>query len=80
MLMLCIAFEILINMSLSAMGGRKSFTISQTNCRDSSCRLGWLWLLVGHEQQTMVGAVEGFGGKAGDLSLHQPCGGSAICL
>jgi hypothetical protein len=46
----------------------------------SPCGLGWPWLLVGHEQQAMVGAVEGFGGKAGDLPLHQPRGGSAICL
>jgi hypothetical protein len=47
---------------------------------NSSCDLAWRLLLVEHEQQAMVGAVEGFGGKAGDLPLHQPCGGSAICV
>jgi hypothetical protein len=41
---------------------------------------GGAWEEVTHEQQAMVGAVEGFGGKAGDLPLYQPCGGSAICL
>ena len=36
--------------------------------------------MVGREQQAMVGAVEGFGGETGDVPLHQPCGGPAICL
>jgi hypothetical protein len=43
----------------------------------SPCRLGWPWLLVSYEQQAVVGALEGFGGKAGDVPLHQPRGGSA---
>jgi hypothetical protein len=75
----CINLEMLINMSLVVVGVF-FYTISQTNCIDSPCGLGWPWLLVGHEQQAMVGAVEGFGGKAGDLPLHQPCGGPAVCL
>jgi REP element-mobilizing transposase RayT len=41
--------------------------------------MGGAWEVT-HEQQAMVGAVEGFGGKASDLPLHQPRGGSAICL
>jgi hypothetical protein len=41
---------------------------------------GMVVVIGGHGQQAMVGAVEGFGGKAGDLPLHQPCGGSAVCV
>jgi hypothetical protein len=41
--------------------------------------MGGAWEVT-HEQQAVVGAVEGFGGKASDLPLHQPRGGSAICL
>ena len=32
----------------------------------------------GHEQQAMAITLEGFGGKAGDLPLHQPSRGPEV--